>query len=101
MTGKLGVIRIDDTLNVFDEESRPLIMAQAESALKGGKQIRWEDGTIEWVETYQRIDAAKSGSARYTWDKHGDKVLADVIRVTRTPAGKTAKRKIGIKYVAI
>ena len=98
---KLYFIQIDNTIEAFDSESRPVIEEKARKALSRGLVVIWEDKTTEWLEFYQRIDLAKTGSARYTWDKRGDKVLADVFKVTRLQTGETSRQKMGTRYIEL
>jgi hypothetical protein len=96
----LRSIRVGDIINVFSNtvSITAQIHAKAERALMRGTQVTWEDGRMEWIEVHQRVDTKKTGSAQYTWDKTGEKVLADVYRVTKHKDETFTKKKIGTRY---
>jgi hypothetical protein len=96
---KLHSIRVDDTLNVFNEGARAQVVAKAKKALKNGSTVTWEDNSTQWQEVFIKIDSTKKGSQHYTWNKSGEKVLAEIFLATKAPSGKITKKKIGTKYV--
>jgi len=100
---KLHVITVltdrGEILNIFDSDSRRIVEQRAWAAMRKGATVRWEDGRKEWIEERHRIDLTKTGSAMYTWDKKGDKVLADVFLVTAHPDGRRTEKRIGKKFV--
>lgn len=100
-TKGLNLLRIQwgDTMNICQAETRHVVAAQAEKALVRGETVTWEDGRKEWLEIIHIVDLAQRGSQMYIWDKAGDKVKADIFRVTKTRSGIVTKRKIGTKFV--
>lgn len=98
---KLLSIQWGSTLNVCQPETRHVVAAQAERALSRGETVIWEDGRKEWLEIIHRVDLSQRGSKMYTWDRAGDKVKADVFRVTKAISGSISKKKIATKYVEL
>lgn len=102
MSRKLGLltIRVGNTLNICQPETRHIVEKQAKAAMMRGETVVWEDGREQWVIFNEIIDLTKSGSARWTWDRKGGKVKANVILRTRLPGTKNiVDEKIGTKFV--
>ncbi len=98
MKTKILGIKWGSTLNICQPETRHIVAAQAELALKRGETVTWEDGRKEWLEVVHLVDLSKRGSKMYTWDRAGMKVKAEVFRVTRAKDGSTSRRKVGTRF---
>lgn len=71
---------------------------QIKAALERGEHVT-ENGIIKWIAFNTVFDSTKEGSARYTWDKTGNKVKVEKILCidnkgerTRTSLGFTFKK---------
>ncbi len=98
MKVKLYRIKIGTTLQIFDEESRSVVVAMAEKALVRGEMVTWEDGTTEWVVDQVVFDPTKKASAAYIWDKSGNKVKHIRTRYTKDTNGNTTETPMGVVY---
>ena len=100
---KLAFIRIETikgtVLHAFSVDVRDRVMPQILKALRSGHTVVWEDGTREWWELRQRVDTTKSGSSQYEWDKAGQKVRADLVKVRRSRDGRLEEKKAGTRFV--
>lgn len=100
---KLHVIEIlsesGRVLEVFDTGSRSIVEKKALAAMRSGAAVRWEDGRVQWFDVRTRIHAGKTGSDVYTWDRSGNKVLADLFELTRHTDGRVTERRLRAIYV--
>jgi hypothetical protein len=63
-----------------------------------GPAAEFENGTRVWVEDREIVDLTQKGSAQYTWDKAGNKVRCQRIRVTHDKGKPPSIEMLGFVY---
>ncbi len=62
-------------------------IAEGQAALKRGKTVEWADGTKQWETTIEVMDTEAEGSAMFTWDATGERILHQVFLCTKQRDG--------------
>ena len=69
----------ESVLHVCDETTLDAIRAKAITALKRGREVKWFNGVVQWVEYSPIIYFDRKGSDSYTWDESGNKVKNEIL----------------------
>jgi hypothetical protein len=87
----------ESILHICDDSTLHIIREKAIKALKKGHEVKWFDGTRQWVNWEIFVDLGKNDSDMYIWDKSFNRVLHEVYLYTDKD-GEVTKRKINEVY---
>jgi len=96
---KICTIMIGGTLHVYSKEMRSVIEERIKRALDEGKSVK-ENGITKWKRFMAVINPGREGSARYIWDKSGNKVKAEVFLYTKVRENNPTRESVGFKYIS-
>jgi len=94
-------VQIGDTIEVFIGNSDQLDKAMADAIRKGlarGLTIKHADGSKEWHTHSAIVNLDKQGSQMFIWDKAGQRVKQNKIRVQISPTGERTETIIGTVF---
>ena len=90
--------RVGQTLFMFDDGTTPWAEAEIKKLLESGQCRYHPDGSREFITCDVIFDPTKEGSARYKWDRSGDRVAYNKTFVKVTPDGTVTKEKMRVVY---
>lgn len=93
---KKRVIRTDDTLRIMIGEDDAKVESTIKAALGRGETVT-EGGVTRWIECLPLYDTSKTGTARYTWHRDGNRVKCERMLFTKT-GGSVTKERLGLVW---
>jgi hypothetical protein len=79
---------------------RKFIDREAHKLLMQGAVESMPDGSTRWYDHAEILNLKAEGSARYQWDRSGNRVLHRRYMVTKKTNGEVARISIGTAYLA-
>jgi DNA mismatch repair protein MutH len=90
-------VQIDSTVHLYlGADTTGHVEQTIQKALAAGKTVT-DNGTAQWIEHFP-VALAGTGSARYTWDKSGNRVKCERVLCTRTESGEYTQKVLGFSY---
>jgi len=94
---KLQATKIGSTIHIYDDPSSEDVNNEIEREMIRTGRSRIDGGIATWIEDSAVVDLNQDASSQYTWDKAGNKVKHQRLRVTKSKRGVIAKQFV--KYV--